>query len=116
MCRVTIVKPFKRTRAAGRIASAARPMARRSQLRQLRQRERTRNAILKAAFRLYARDGYAAVSMRALANDLGCRAPSIYNYFLSKDEIFEALKRIGFRQYLESIDAPTADAVQDLRN
>ena len=47
-----------------------------------RDRGRTREAILTAAIDLYAREGYGAVTMRAIANQLGFSAPAIYNYFL----------------------------------
>jgi len=56
---------------------------------------RTREAVLTAALTLYATEGYGAVTMRGIAQRLGFSAPAIYNYFLSKEEIFSTLQEIG---------------------
>jgi AcrR family transcriptional regulator len=53
--------------------------------------ERTRNAILAAAYELFLSQGYSATSMRQIADQAGIVAGSIYNHFASKDEIFQAL-------------------------
>lgn len=80
-------------------------------------RTRTRDAILAAAISLYKREGYGAVTMRAIANQLGFSAPAIYNYFISKEEIFIALQEIGFRLMREAVIEPaTDDALADLRS
>ena len=78
-------------------------------------RDRTRGAILKGALQIYAREGYDAVSMRALAKELGCRAPSLYNYFPSREHIFDALRRTGLKLLLDSVGPWTDDPLEDLR-
>src|SRR5438132_9967396 len=81
------------------------------------ERERTREAILAAAISLYRREGYGAVTMRAIAQQLGFSAPAIYNYFLSKDEIFLALQERGLQLLAQAVLSPvTDDALLDLRS
>ena len=70
---------------------------------------RTREAILTAALSLYAAEGYGAVTMRAIANRLGFSAPAIYNYFLSKEEIFATLQGIGLELMARAVLAPASN-------
>lgn len=70
-----------------------------------RRREQLRGEILDAAWRLAERDGIANLSLRALASEVGMRAPSLYTYFDSKSAIFDAMFADGYRQF----DALTAD-------
>lgn len=49
--------------------------------------ERIRNA----ALRLFARHGYAAVSMREIAGDVGIGAAAIYNHFATKQDLLADL-------------------------
>jgi AcrR family transcriptional regulator len=80
-------------------------------------RQRTREAILAAAISLYRHEGYGAVTMRAIAQQLGFSAPAIYNYFLSKEEIFVALQERGLQMMAEAVlTPPTGDALEDLRS
>jgi AcrR family transcriptional regulator len=51
----------------------------------------TRQRILEAALELFARQGFAATSVRELARAVGLRESSLYNHFASKDAIFHAL-------------------------
>ena len=53
--------------------------------------ERTRQAILDAAYILFLNQGYSATSMRQIAKKAGIALGGIYNHFASKDEIFQAL-------------------------
>lgn len=77
---------------------------------------RTREAILAAALSLYADEGYGAVTMRGIAQRLGFSAPAIYNYFLSKEEIFATLQEIGLEVMAEAVLTPeTDDALADYR-
>ncbi len=77
---------------------------------------RTREAILTAALSLYAAEGYGAVTMRAIANRLGFSAPAIYNYFISKEEIFATLQQIGFELMAAAVLTPeTDDSLADFR-
>src|SRR6185369_9753036 len=66
----------------------------------LRERHRAelRQAILGAAADAFARDGYASVSLRAVAEAVGLSHGAIYGYFKDKDELFDALVRESFDQ------------------
>ncbi len=53
--------------------------------------EQTRQAILSAAYDLIIRQGYAATSMRQIAEKSGVALGGIYNHFSSKDDVFRAI-------------------------
>ena len=53
--------------------------------------QRTRQAILDAALDLFAEKGYFGTSLRDVATAVGVRESALYNYFASKDALFEAL-------------------------
>jgi AcrR family transcriptional regulator len=69
---------------------------------------------LALAYRLYAAKGYAAVSMRALAKELGISAQAIYHYFASKEAMFVALAEQGLR--LLEAQHPSEELVDPLDN
>lgn len=86
----------------------------------LRERHRAelRQAILDAATDAFARDGYASVSLRAVAEAVGLSHGAIYGYFKDKDELFEALVEQSFEQLgaaLRSIPGRGGDPVRFLR-
>lgn len=54
--------------------------------------------IVDAARMLLERDGWAALSMRALAHQLGIKAPSLYKHFDSKDALRVALAGIALAE------------------
>ena len=54
-------------------------------------RAASRTRILEAAWDLAARDGIAAISLRDVARRVGMRAPSLYNYFPSKNAMYDAM-------------------------
>lgn len=58
-------------------------------------------AILDAARAIMREEGVAALSMQELARRMGMRAPSLYNYFSGKMEIYDALFRLGFTLFDE---------------
>jgi AcrR family transcriptional regulator len=60
----------------------------------------TRARALSTALELFSRDGYDAVSMRAIAEELGVTKAALYHHFASKEEIAREL--VG--GYLASID------------
>lgn len=68
-------------------------------------REGRRREILEAAWDLARRDGLALVSLRDLAGAVGMRAPSLYEYFASKDAIYDAM----FAQGWTTLDARLRD-------
>jgi AcrR family transcriptional regulator len=53
--------------------------------------ERTRAAILDAAYDLFIEQGFAATSMRDIAGRAGLAPGSLYNHFSSKEQIFGAI-------------------------
>lgn len=53
--------------------------------------DRTRRQIVQAAYRLMIRQGYAATSMRQIANRAHLALGGIYNHFGSKAEVFTAV-------------------------
>jgi RND family efflux transporter MFP subunit len=53
--------------------------------------QRTRQAILDAALELFADKGYFGTSLRDVAAAVGVRESALYNYFKSKEALFEAL-------------------------
>ena len=53
--------------------------------------QRTRRAILDAALTLFAEKGYFGTSLREVAGVVGVRESALYNYFPSKEALFEAL-------------------------
>ena len=66
------------------------------------QAEATRRAALGAARTLFARQGYDATSLQAIADEMGVTKANVYYYFRTKAEILEALLR------------PMADALEAL--
>jgi AcrR family transcriptional regulator len=54
--------------------------------------------------KLFAERGYSAVTMRALAEDIGCSPMTPYRYFKDKDEILAAARAAGFRRLSERLE------------
>lgn len=81
---------------------------RRGQIRQGRRRE-----ILEAAWAIARRGGIGTVSLREVGERVGMRAPSIYEYFVSKDALYDAMFAEGYRAFLEIL--PNAEDPTDAR-
>jgi AcrR family transcriptional regulator len=64
---------------------------------------KTKAKIVRAAWRLAARDGVAAVSLTELAKRVGLRQPSLYTYFASKHALYDELFADGNRQLLAEV-------------
>lgn len=83
-----------------------------------RNREAATTAILDAARAIMREEGVAALSMQELARRMDMRAPSLYNYFNSKMDIYDALFRLGISMYdahlQEALKAST-DAHDEIR-
>ncbi|WP_297769696.1 TetR/AcrR family transcriptional regulator [uncultured Roseovarius sp.] len=58
-----------------------------------------------AALRLFARDGYAAVSMRQIAGEVGVQAGALYNYTPDKQTLLFDLMRAHMEDLLAAWDA-----------
>lgn len=61
--------------------------------------------ILECAWKLAREQGIAGVSLHALAREVGIRQPSIYEYFDSKNALYDAMFAEGNRRLLERLDA-----------
>lgn len=55
------------------------------------QQESTKERILQTALRLFARDGYEAVSVSAIAGELGITKGALYRHYRSKHDILESI-------------------------
>ena len=53
------------------------------------------------AWELARRDGLAAISLRELADRVNMRQPSLYNYFASKADLYDAMFAAGFQQLVD---------------
>ena len=60
--------------------------------------------IVSCAWQLAREHGVAAVSLRALASEVGIRQPSLYEYFDSKHALYDAMFAEGNRQLLARLD------------
>jgi AcrR family transcriptional regulator len=65
--------------------------------------EAKRAEILAQAWLLAHRDGLAAISLRDLADSVGLRQPSLYVYFESKLDLYDAMFADGYRQLLSFV-------------
>ncbi len=76
--------------------------------------ERTRQAVLEAAYELFLEQGYAATSMRQIAERAGLALGGIYNHFPSKEAIFSEiiLDRHPYKQILPILARTQAEDVE----
>jgi AcrR family transcriptional regulator len=63
-----------------------------------------------AAVKLFAEQGYAAVTMRSLAGALGCSPMTPYRYFANKDALLNAVRADAFRTFADAQEAASAAA------
>ncbi|KAF0106975.1 MAG: putative TetR family transcriptional regulator [Anaerolineaceae bacterium] len=81
--------------------------------------ERTRQAVMQAAYDLFLEHGYAAASMRQIAERAGLALGGIYNHFPNKEAIFSELilDRHPYRQILPiMLNAPADDPESFVRS
>ncbi len=78
-------------------------------------RERTRQAILESAYSLIIKQGYAATSMRQIAEGAGLALGGIYNHFPSKEEVFRAIvvERHPFFQIIPILNSVEGQTVEE---
>jgi AcrR family transcriptional regulator len=62
-----------------------------------------RTAILRAAREAFTRKGYEGVSMRLIAEKVGCSHPNLYLHFKNKEEIFDCLVEQSFQKLAEGM-------------
>jgi AcrR family transcriptional regulator len=77
--------------------------------------ERTYQTILQAAYELFLENGYAATSMRKIAERTGLALGGIYNHFENKQAIFSELiiDRHPFHQVLPLLQAAPGETVEE---
>jgi AcrR family transcriptional regulator len=66
--------------------------------------EATRREILDVAWEMVRADGVAALSLRALAREVGMEPQSLYTYFTSKHDVYDAMFADANRELLERLD------------
>jgi AcrR family transcriptional regulator len=74
--------------------------------------------LCEAAMEMFAEEGYEAVTLRALAEKLGCSHALPYRYFADKQEIFAAVCALGFERFADALERAAAgvdDPEQRLR-
>ena len=76
--------------------------------------DRTRAALIEAAYQLFNSTGYHATSMRDIADAAGLALGGIYNHFQSKEDIFAAmlLDRHPFLEILPELQAAQGDTLE----
>ena len=70
-----------------------------------RYRHELRRTILESAREAFVQDGYESLSMRSLAERIGCSHGSIYLHFKDKEELFDCLVEESFAQLAEVLAA-----------
>jgi AcrR family transcriptional regulator len=85
--------------------------------RRTRRRAATRQEIIDAAWKLARERGLTGWSLRELAEAVDMRAPSLYGYFASKEQIYDAMYAQGYQELLAVVDATprTGDSLSILR-
>lgn len=85
--------------------------------RKTRQKQALRERILDAARRIVMREGFAALSMRKIADAIEYSPATLYLHFASRDEIAQALCEEGYAQLLETFvpHARIADPAERLK-
>lgn len=80
---------------------SARPDAAATELpdRRTARRQETKAEIIAAAWELVRENGLAGLAMRDLGGRVGMKAQSIYSYFGSKNDIFDAMFSEGYRAF-----------------
>jgi len=78
--------------------------------------DRTRAALIEAAYQLFNNKGYHATSMRDIATEAGLALGGIYNHFQSKEDIFVAMlmERHPFLEILPELHAAQGDTIEAL--
>jgi AcrR family transcriptional regulator len=73
--------------------------------------EATRAEIIEAAWAVAREQGVAALSLRDVARRVGMQAPSLYSYFASKNDIYDAMFAQAWSDLLEQ--KPAVDGLPD---
>ncbi|WP_423982669.1 TetR/AcrR family transcriptional regulator [Ilumatobacter sp.] len=74
-----------------------------------RRRQESQSEILDASWAVVREHGLAGLSMRDLGERVGMRAQSIYSYFASKHDIYDAMFLHGYRAFLDWMNEAASD-------
>jgi AcrR family transcriptional regulator len=77
--------------------------------------DRRRGQIISAARELAEADGWAAVTMRRLAHELGVTQPVLYSVFASRQALIDAVALEGFRDIAAALEAVDASPIARMR-
>lgn len=82
-------------------------------------RSDTRERLLGAAIELFGSRGFDATSMKDIANEVGIKAPAVYNHYKSKEDLLaeavaEALS--AFNDAIAAADSPRASPLERLQS
>lgn len=77
--------------------------------------QRTRKAILDAALKLFAETGYFGTSLRDIATAVSIGESALYNYFDSKESLFEALVLAECESNVDLLSTVVEDPITDIR-
>ena len=85
--------------------------------RRAERREATKAEIVDVAWEQARSEGLAGISLREIAKAIGMQAPSLYGYFGSKHEIYDAMFAVGAQQFVdaEPWDELNGEPLHDLR-
>jgi AcrR family transcriptional regulator len=72
--------------------------------RRAERREATRREIVDAAWEIARDEGLENITLRAVAERVGMRSPSLYTHFESKNAIYDAMFGQAWAEYLESVE------------
>jgi len=75
--------------------------------------ESFREDLVRVATRLFSEHGEEGVTLRAIANDLGCSPMTPYRYFANKEEIFREVRVAGFEEFGRRVGAAFASHPKD---
>lgn len=64
-----------------------------------------RDRLVEVATSLFVRDGYAGVTLRAIAREMGCSPMTPYRYFRDRDEIFAAVRVAAYQEFADAQQA-----------
>jgi AcrR family transcriptional regulator len=76
-----------------------------TQTRRERKREATREEILVTAWKQIGETGAVALSLRAIAREMGVTAPALYRYYKDRDALVTALLVDAFNSFTASLEA-----------
>ena len=78
--------------------------------------ETRRTGIVRVALGLLEREGPDGVTMRAIAEQLGIRAPSLYKHFPDKAALELAMIAVGLEAFAEAFEKAVRDSVDPVRD